>query len=162
MTLHINDSGTWRDITNVYVNDSGTWRELQEIHVNDSGTWRLVYQLLSVQLIDDAYSYAQNTASMTFGSDGSFSATDGGAEAEVYDWLLGGNAANVDVRVTPTSGFFSTGTTGTWLNLGTSRNFTRQWSGGLAVNTVQSTVELRNANTAVVLATATITLSATP
>lgn len=51
-TVHINDSGTWRQATQVYVNDSGTWRLIQQIYVNDSGTWRLVHTAFSVSVDD--------------------------------------------------------------------------------------------------------------
>lgn len=43
MTTHVNDSGTWRELSQAYVNDSGVWRELLSIHVNDNGTWREVF-----------------------------------------------------------------------------------------------------------------------
>ena len=52
MTLHVNDAGSWRTISNVYVNDNGTWRLIQDIYVNDAGTWRLVYSALAVTASD--------------------------------------------------------------------------------------------------------------
>lgn len=162
MPTHINDNGTWREIANIYVNDVGTWRQIQEVHVNDAGTWRRVYQNLVVQLVSDAYSRSQNTASFTLFSSGAFHATDGGASALVYSWLTSGNAASVDVRVTPTVGSFSSGTTATWLNLSTSRTWTLNWPGGMASASVQATVELRNASTFDLLASETVTLITTP
>ena len=40
MTLCINQSGTWRNITTLCVNQSGTWRNTNIGCINDSGTWR--------------------------------------------------------------------------------------------------------------------------
>jgi len=42
--LNVNDSGTWREIKEVYVKNSGSWQQIDEVHVNDSGTWRKVFQ----------------------------------------------------------------------------------------------------------------------
>lgn len=162
MPLSINDNGTWREAQGVYVNDAGTWREIQEVYVNDAGTWRSVFVSLLVQLSTASYSRSQNTASFSFLSTGEFQATNGAAISTQYNWLLGGAASSVDLRVTPTSGSFSTGITGAWINLGTTRTFTRTWPGGMASESVTATVELRNASTAVVLASATITLVTTP
>lgn len=163
-TIVTDSGGTERLVKRAIAIDSGgTARVAKRIFIVDSGgTSRLVYQALSVQLFFDSYSRIQNTASFTVGNDGIFYATDGGASSAIYDWLLAGDAADVEVRVTPTSGSYSTGTTGTWLSLAFSRTWTRDWSGGMSVNTVQSTVELRNATSEEVLATATITIVATP
>lgn len=162
MTLHVNDAGTWRQATNVYVNDSGTWREIQEIHVNDAGTWRLVYQVLSVTLTSDGYPRSQGTASVTFANTGVLFGTKSGAESSQYNWLVAGSASNVDLFVTVTSGTLSSGTTDTWVNLSTSRQYTRGWPGGIQSSSVTFTASLRNSGTGVVLATCSITLSATP
>jgi len=75
-----------------------------------------------------------------------------------YAWTSG-TASDYDVLVTLTSGTFSTGTTGSWLNLGT----TRSWSVSRATNgskTATATFQIRHAVSLTVLATATITLTA--
>ena len=46
-TTHVNDGGTWRQLTEVHVNDAGTWRTIQEVYVNDAGTWRSVFVFFS-------------------------------------------------------------------------------------------------------------------
>ena len=43
MSVHVNDSGTWRNIQEIYVKDSGIWRQIYTETINDSGTWRSVY-----------------------------------------------------------------------------------------------------------------------
>jgi len=40
VTLCVNDSGTWREISTLCINDSGTWRNVGTGCINDSGTWR--------------------------------------------------------------------------------------------------------------------------
>jgi len=46
MTVHVNDSGTWKN-PQVYVNDGGTWKEPTEIYVYDGG-WKLTYKRVTV------------------------------------------------------------------------------------------------------------------
>jgi len=40
VTLCVNDSGTWREISTLCINDSGTWRNVSTGCINQSGTWR--------------------------------------------------------------------------------------------------------------------------
>lgn len=42
--LSVKDSGTWREIKEVYVKNSGSWQQINDVYVNDSGTWRKVFQ----------------------------------------------------------------------------------------------------------------------
>jgi len=46
MTVHVNDSGTWK-APQVYVNDGGTWKEPTEIYIYD-GAWKLTYKKVTV------------------------------------------------------------------------------------------------------------------
>lgn len=74
------------------------------------------------------------------------------------NWLDGGAASEVEARVLVQSGTLSTGTTGSWLALSTSRSWTR--SASVGQNTAcQIKVELRNASTQVILDTALIDLN---
>lgn len=89
--------------------------------------------------------------------------TPGGTGAGSYapQWLSGGGTpSNYDVRWTVVSGTLTTGTTGTWLNLGTTRNWTINAGAGIGTKTAVGTVEIRDVGTLAVLATATITISA--
>lgn len=167
MTLHINDAGTWRDITNVYVNDAGTWRDIQEIHVNDAGTWRLVFAALAVQLLGGgSYVATANSSVISFNNTGEFtgSGPTGGASSP-WNWLLSGSASAVDINVVVNSGGFTSGPAtgaGVWHNLGTSRIWTLAWPGGVSSSSVSSTITLRNAITSAVLATGTFNLNTHP
>lgn len=40
MTAHVNVSGTWKQITNMYTKVSGVWKEISSGDVNVSGTWK--------------------------------------------------------------------------------------------------------------------------
>lgn len=74
-------------------------------------------------------------------------------------WLVVGTAGLYEARVTVTSGSLTSGTTGTWLALSTSR----QWEVSRATtgsSNVTFTLEIRRASDGTVLDTATITLAA--
>lgn len=77
-------------------------------------------------------------------------------------WLLSGSAANYDVFATLNSGTLTSGTTGTWLNLGTSRSWlvTRTSNTAGSAN-VSLTIQIRPAGGGAVLDTANVTLTAT-
>jgi len=40
MSLHVNDSGTWKPVQEVYVNDGGIWKPCLDVSVNDGGSWK--------------------------------------------------------------------------------------------------------------------------
>lgn len=65
-----------------------------------------------------------------------------------------------ECRATVNSGSVSSGTTGTWEDLGTSRSWSRAQA-SVGSSSVNLTVEIRNASTLAVLTSATIVLSAT-
>jgi alpha-tubulin suppressor-like RCC1 family protein len=43
MSIHVNDSGTWRSISQPYVYDNNIWRTVSRQYVNDSGVWKKVF-----------------------------------------------------------------------------------------------------------------------
>ncbi len=70
-------------------------------------------------------------------------------------------ASDYECRATIVSGSVSSGTTGSWLGLGTSRTWTRTRTSNIeGDDIVQLTVEIRDVATSTVQATATITLTA--
>lgn len=40
MSLHVKNSGEWKQVSAAYVKDSGTWKSCLDVHINDSGTWK--------------------------------------------------------------------------------------------------------------------------
>lgn len=88
-----------------------------------------------------------------------------GADGVSGEWRLFGASADYDVRFTSVSGSVPTGVTyGAWLNLATSRvaSLSASRSGSVGLTSVSGvvTVEIRNTASGLVLATATITITA--
>lgn len=104
---------------------------------------------------DNANEPADASASYSLTSGGLEDVTPGGSGT----WLLSGSASDYDARATLVSGAVSSGTLNTWLNLGTTRSWTRtQTVAGSSAVTLQ--IEIRLAATGTVLATAQTTLTA--
>lgn len=169
MPVYVNDNGTLRQIQRAFVNDNGTLREITEIAVNDNGTLREVF-LTQVELAA-SYDYSQAVDNPTDASAGFRLASTGdilGAETsnispsfliDEGDWLVSGAASDYEVRATLDSGALTSGTTGSWLALST----TRTWycaQGGIGTKTADLTIEIRRASDSVVIATATVSLRA--
>ena len=81
---------------------------------------------------------------------------DGAAYSYQYDWKTGPNAASAyDIRATVTGDAPTTGTTGSWLNLGTSRVWAYDVTAvGMKLGSLL--IEIRSTSTGIVLASATI------
>lgn len=157
-------AGTWRKLVSPAVKVAGTWQPIKQGWVKVAGTWRQFFANLSVQLLTTgSYQGVAANATIQFANTGVFTGTGpvGGATSP-YNWLLSGSASQVDIRVTPTSGSWSSGTTGTWLNLATSRSWTINWPGGISSSSVTSTIELRDASSLVVLASGSLTVGTHP
>lgn len=76
-------------------------------------------------------------------------------------WLLRGAASLYEARATVTSGSLTFGTTGTWLNLGSSRTWgvDRASLNAIGSTTATFTLEIRRGTN--ILATSTVTVTAT-
>lgn len=119
-----------------------------------------------VYLTDTGYSTTVVNPSIAACTLGFLSTRDmsGGFDDLLIDlyWLSAGTTSGYEIRVTPLSGTFSTGSdsTATWLNLGTSRSWkvSKNSAGG---KTCTATYEIRDASSLVVLNSATISLTAT-
>lgn len=109
---------------------------------------------LSVSPADASASYRLNANGLVQGIRNGSTATEG-------TWLLGGSAGAFEVRATTVSGSLDSGTTGSWLNMGSTHTWTRtrtadtsgtsQWTG---------TIEIRDVATQTLQASATVTLEA--
>lgn len=113
------------------------------------------------QLLDGDYSDAQidpanASCGLTVGNSGAATATG----ESPYTWLLSGVNSDYEIRADVTSGSLSSGTTGSWLVLSTSRSWavTRTVIG---TKTATMAVQIRRVSDSVVLTTATITITAT-
>lgn len=84
--------------------------------------------------------------------------TDGGTIAISGEWLVGSNSgASFEAFVTVTAGTLTSGTTGSWVSLGTTQNWTKTQS-ATGASTVTFTIQIRETSTQIVRGTATITL----
>lgn len=76
-------------------------------------------------------------------------------------WLLQGAAADYEARATVVSGALTSGTTASWLGLGTTRSWTVTRTNNLpGLDECVLTMEIRAVATGTVLTSATVTLSA--
>lgn len=109
----------------------------------------------------DTTAYSQYNLSST-GDIQAVTTGDSPGTVDIGDWISPKtNMGNYECLATVTSGTLTSGTTGTWLNLGTLRSWrvSRPLSNG--TSTCQFTVAIRLVGTTTNLATATITLTVT-
>lgn len=132
---------------------------MREVWYGDGGVNRLVFAAISLLGLDPtAAVVAPGPASATY------SLTNAGLETATgvssNTWLLAGSAADYDVFATLNSGALTSGTTGSWLNLGTTRSWNVTRSGVVGISTANLTIQVRSATSLVVLATVTVDITA--
>ena len=94
------------------------------------------------------------------GDEESGTGTTGVTYSTIAPWLLRGSNSDFEVRATLNSGSLSTGTTGSWLALTSTATWTVAQT-VVGVKAANLTIEIRDATSLVVLASATVILSAT-
>lgn len=157
MTLSINVAGTWKDPTEVKVNVAGTWRTIDTIQINVAGTWKTVYSgaTLSLAVIGDTVSNfnfnAPISSSVSLTSAGDINITDLVRSGDQGDWVTPTSAAGsaYECRMVVNSGSVDSGTTGTWLNLGTTRTWSQNANFSVSEANVTLEVGLAGLNTAI-------------
>jgi hypothetical protein len=163
--LWVNDASTARQIREVWVNDNGTARRINEIWCNDSGVARKIFVGDAISISDMSCVAGTvgltATAVYTLGSDGNIYGTEiSNTVIDRGDWITPQtNMSSFECRATLVSGTLTSGTVGTWLNLGSNRTWTRTRT-TLGVSSTTMTVEIRRASDAVVVDSASITLTA--
>lgn len=163
-----NDAGTLREIAGIYVNDAGTPRRILEQWVNDAGTLRRVFlgDIIALAVNGASHSTTAPTNatarySLTAAGDIETTLAGNGTPADRGDWISPQiNMSAYECRATLLSGTLTTGTTGSWMNLGATRTWTRQANPGAGQLVVTFTLEIRRASDAEVLVSATTTLTA--
>jgi hypothetical protein len=98
-----------------------------------------------------SWTRASSPTSIAFNSDGSVAYSGGTSGTPYTSWGPGGSG--YDIRVTATSGSFTSGSNGVWESLGISRSWGKSAASG--VQTVTFTVEIRDSSTLSVLGTST-------
>lgn len=100
------------------------------------------------------------TLSNTGGASGTVVPGGFGDGSYAPEWLQGGIPSQYSARWTTLSGSLSSGTAGSFLNLGTTRSWSRNATAGAGYTEVVGTVDIQNDASGVIVASATITLSA--
>lgn len=184
-----NDQGTWRKMTEMHYYD-GTlpnWRELSQVWYNDQGTWRQVFDNRTVSLNNYTVESSRDTSGGGGTATAAYIlTTDGIAREEINqndgtdttitqdiagdNWWTGkpdaGIGTSFEVRATLNGGnAFGTftGTLNTWEAITVDREWSLvNTSGGITeINANRSLlIEIRDAATQTVQASATITLRA--
>ena len=164
--LWINDSGVARQVREIWINDSGVARRIQEIWVNDSGVARQVFasDVISISNVTAQAVTTSPTAAVAqyrLENDGDIGATSGtNTVGDIGDWITPKtNMASYECRATMLSGSLTTGTTGAWINLATTRTWTVSRS-GVGTNLASMTLEIRRASDGTVMDSATISFIA--
>lgn len=161
MTFKIWDGSVWRDPTFVRRWSGSAWVDVGQVSKWDGANWVQVWPSL-VAAISDRFPFSlalfpgSALASYALLSSGSAQVDGSPVSGE---WLVSGSASSFEVRATVQSGALTSGTTGSWLNLGTTREWVVERT-TLGTNTCALLVEIRNASSGSVLDSATITLTA--
>ena len=87
--------------------------------------------------------------------------TGGGGTVDVGDWItpISAAGANYEVRATVNSGSLTSGTTGSWLALSSTRTWTLTQT-TVASSACELLIEIRNTSTTIVMDSSTVTLQA--
>jgi hypothetical protein len=112
-----------------------------------------------ITITDIVVSPSTATASFTLNSSGTYTCA-GSIKPADGTWLKGtGTGSDYEARLTVVSGTFTTGTTGSWVSLGTSR----QWilaQISVGSSSAAGTLEIRDPSSGVVFTSCNLTLNA--
>lgn len=160
MTFKKKSSGAWTDIATTRKRMSGgAWVNIDKIMKRAAGVWSIVFR--SINIADWIITHDDPTTAIAgyrLNSSGVVEQRMGGSYSTLETWLGAYTNSGYEVRATLLSGTIGIGTFGSWLNLGTSREWaTTSTSGFLAGEML---IEIRNATTLVVVDSANIQLEA--
>ena len=176
MTAHVNVSGTWKEIAEMHVNVSGVNKEIAEGWVNVSGTWKQFFTAGDVYIPEFDTTLAGTGSSsygltMTINRNGTMTVTNtggglvGGTSPDALSWWTDNPDTDIgddyEVRITETSGAFSSGTVGTYQALTLNRTWTRSVVGPAASGSVTFTIDIKRTSTGAVVTTTGNSLSIT-
>lgn len=162
MTFKRKASGSWTDIaTTIKRRASGAWVDIDLVRRRASGAWTVIWRriTLSNQSLTDTRPTGTAVSGYRLNTSGIAEELRGTSYSTLETWLTAGSASGYEARVTILSGTLSSGTSGSWLALSSSR----EWSvsqASLGQNICEFTVEIRNATTLVVAASATVQITA--
>lgn len=164
MTLKRRSAGAWTSIaTTIKRKAAGSWVNVGTIKRRLSGAWVDVWPAVRItnQSISDI-GPPTALARYRLNSSGIVEKETHTASTTLETWLLVGSASDYEARATVNSGALAgvgNSATGSWLGLGSSL---RQWGVGVngTLGAATLTIEIRNASSGDVLASAVVTLDA--
>lgn len=163
MTLKRRSAGAWTSIaTTIKRKAAGSWVNVGTIKRRLSGAWVDVWP--AVRITDQSISDIGPPSALAryrLNSSGIVEKETHTASTTLETWLFVGSASDYEARATVNSGALAgigNSATGAWLGLGSSR----QWGVGVngSIGSAVLTIEIRNASSGDVLASAVVTLDA--
>ena len=163
--INIGVGGAWKNIANMKIGVGGVWKQVSKISIGVGGVWKDAWAAVNFQAASAADSVASPTdshATLNFNNTGTVTGSGNGGSSS-FTWLLGGAAADYDIRVVVTgdTGSMTGSALSTWLNLGTTRSWTLDDLSSAGVgNAVTGTYEIGLTGTATALGSASFDLAA--
>ena len=99
MTLHVKESGTWREVDQPFANVGGTWKTVREVHVKHGGSWRLAHTTPYTEYNLGSYVLEQNIG---VGESGTYTVPTGQGIAYIWIYLEGQSGGGGGGVYTPT------------------------------------------------------------
>ena len=177
MPFYVRNNTNWTQATRLAIYNNGAWANATSAYIRSGSNWVRFFHYGIVNITNQSLSasdvqigvYASATSGYRLQSDGSVYARDTpGGDYLIEGWVSPSGAAGGEYQARATivsNTAILNGTYNTWLTLSTNREWSVQAiadGAGLDVtNTAQITVEIRDANSTIVLDSATINLSAT-
>lgn len=123
------------------------------------GTGATVRVTVTDQTAEAVGSSGAVEASYELQSDGDVYIYEAGTPTFIEYWAMPPSAANMEAKATVTSGSISSGTTGSWLALSTTRTWTVSRA-TVGISSATMTVEIRRIGTTLTLGSCSVTLTA--
>lgn len=126
MTLKRNAAGVQTDIaTTLKRRLSGSWIDVDTVKRRLSGSWTTVWQRVNIANQSVSHSVGVGTARAGYrlNTSGAAEKREGGSYTTLETWLPFGTASGYEARVTVTLGTLTSGTSGSWLSLGSSQEW---------------------------------------
>ena len=164
MSISVGVSGTNKTAT-PSVGVGGAWKAVAAGWVGVGGAWKEFYRAINAAISNaSAYTFVSSpseaTAQYLLNSDGRAQKVENSSTSDISgEWLVAGANSDFEVYATVDSGTLTSGPTGSWVSLSTSRVWTLT-RGTVGLSSVDLTIEIRRASDAVVVDSATITLTA--
>lgn len=172
MATFVGVGGVNKTVSGISVGVGGAWKTVIKGWVGVGGVWKVFHEVVaggSVAVSDwsvnaGTTSPADATALYEINTDGKiYEAVNNAPKSLVETWLLSGLSSDYEVQAVVTAGTLTSGTTDTWISLGSgSMGWTKVRTANTdGTDTCTFTLSIRRVSDLVVVDTASITLNAT-